>query len=145
VGAVSLDQIRITPLRRIPTAGGDVLHAIKSSDPGFLEFGEAYFSIVQPGAVKAWKLHRQMTLNLVVPIGDVRFVFVGENLQSRRDETIGESNYVRLTVPPGIWFGFQGLGTPLSLILNVADMAHRPDEVLRKPMEEIVCNWKRAV
>lgn len=121
-----------------------MLHAIKSSDAGFLEFGEAYFSIVRAGAVKAWKLHRQMTLNLVVPIGAVHFVFVAENSDTRREETIGESNYARLTVPPGIWFGFQGLAAPFSLILNVADLAHRPDEVLRKPMEEIACSWKRV-
>ena len=143
MGAVALDEIRVTPLRRIPVEGGDVLHAIKASDPGFLAFGEAYFSIVHSGAVKAWKLHSRMTLNLVVPAGEVRFVFIAEDQRSSREETIGEKNYARLTVPPGIWFGFQGLARPYSLILNVADLAHQPEEVIRKSMEEFPYDWKR--
>lgn len=144
MGAVSLDQIQITPLKRIAVAGGDVLHALKRTDAGFRDFGEAYFSIVEAGAVKAWKLHRQMTLNLVVPIGEVRFVFIADDRKARRAETIGVANYARLTVPPGIWVGFQGLAAPFSLILNVADYPHQPDEVVRKPLGEFVCHWKRV-
>jgi dTDP-4-dehydrorhamnose 3,5-epimerase len=143
MGALGLDGIQVMPLRRIAVAGGDVLHAIKCSDPGFVAFGEAYFSIVQAGAIKAWKMHLEMTLNLVVPVGEVRFVFLSEDRKARREETIGASNYARLTVPPRIWFGFQGLAMPFSLILNVADLPHRPEEVMRKPMEEITCNWTR--
>jgi dTDP-4-dehydrorhamnose 3,5-epimerase len=145
MGTVTLDRIQVTPLKRIATAGGDVLHALKRTDAGFRDFGEAYFSIVEAGAVKAWKLHRRMTLNLVVPIGEVRFEFIAGDRKARRAETIGASNYARLTVPPGIWFGFQGLAATFSLILNVADHPHDPDEVVRKPMEEFTCDWKRVI
>lgn len=140
---MTLDRIQVAPLKRIPVAGGDVLHALKSTDAGFRGFGEAYFSIVEAGAVKAWKMHRRMTLNLVVPIGEVRFVFLAEGLQAKREETIGGSNYARLTVPPGIWFGFQGLAAPISLILNVADMVHEPDETERKSLQEFAYDWER--
>ena len=64
--------------------------------------------MIEMGAVKAWKQHRRMTLNLVVPVGNVRFVFLADEGKAQREETIGVSNYVRLTVPPGVWFGFQG-------------------------------------
>lgn len=137
MGIVNLNQIIVTPLKRIAVQGGDVLHAIKQSDIGFNSFGEAYFSFAQPNAVKAWKMHRRMTLNLVVPVGDVQFVFYSTDGKAKRNETIGDSNYVRLTVPPGIWFGFQGIAYPFSLILNVADMPHDPDEVERLPIEEL--------
>jgi dTDP-4-dehydrorhamnose 3,5-epimerase len=143
MGAVTLEQIRVTSLKRIPVLGGDVLHALKRTDDGFLDFGEAYFSMVEFGAVKAWKLHRRMTLNLVVPVGEVRFVFFAEDGKTRREDTIGISNYARLTVPPGIWFGFQGLEAPFSLILNVADIPHEPDEVERKPLEGFDYRWER--
>ena len=56
-------------------------------------------------------------------------------------ENIGEEQYALLTVPPGIWFGFQGKASGRSLLMNVADMAHDPDEVLRKKTSEIVYNW----
>ena len=35
MGDVSLDDILVTPLKRIPTVGGDVLHALKKTDSGF--------------------------------------------------------------------------------------------------------------
>ena len=75
MGVVSLDDILVTPLKRIPTVGGDVMHGLKKSDNGFNGFGEVYFSWVEQGAIKAWKCHQRMTLNLVVPMGEVSFVF----------------------------------------------------------------------
>ena len=139
---MNLNDILVTPLKRIPTTGGDVLHALKNSDTGFNGFGEVYFSLVEQGAIKAWKCHQRMTLNLVVPIGEVSFVFHLTNQKNNfRTENIGEERYVRLTVPPGIWFGFKGIATERSLLTNLADMTHDQDEVLRKKTSEIVYNW----
>ena len=137
-----LDQIQVTPLKRIPTPGGDVLHALKSTEDAFQGFGEAYFSFVEPGAIKAWKQHLRMTMNLVVPVGSVRFVFHDSSTLSFREEIIGESNYQRLTVPPKIWFGFQGVATTPSLLLNLACIPHDPAEVKRKTLAEIQFNWQ---
>lgn len=141
MGSVGMDAITVTPLARIATAGGDVLHALKQQDQGFSGFGEAYFSFVAPGAVKAWKIHKRMTMNVVVPIGSVRFVFHLQGGDVYRVEDIGADRYVRLTVPPGIWFGFKGLGASENLILNIADIAHDPAEVDRLPISEIKYSW----
>ena len=142
MGALNLNDILVTPLKRIPTAGGDVLQALKNSDIGFSVFGEVYFSWVEQGAIKAWKCHQHMTLNLVVPLGEVSFVFhIKDQKNSFRTEIISEERYVRLTVPPGIWFGFQGIASGRSLLMNLADMTHNPDEVLRKKTSEIDYNW----
>lgn len=138
-----LEEILVTPLRRISTVGGDVMHAMRSDDVGYGGFGEAYFSWIVPGAVKAWKRHRRMTLNLVVPVGQVRFVFFapGKSTEAFRGEEIGAQRYMRLTVPPGIWFGFQGRADCPSLVLNIADIAHDPDEAERRAIEEISFDW----
>ncbi len=139
---MSLDDILVTPLNRITTLGGDVMHALKNSDTGFNGFGEVYFSWVERGAVKAWKCHQRMTMNLVVPMGEVSFVFHLTNQKNNfQTENIGEERYVRLTVPPGIWFGFQGRGSGQSLLMNLSDMDHDPDELLRKKTSEIIYNW----
>lgn len=139
---MTLSDITVTPLRRIPVAGGDVLHALKRTDAAFRDFGEAYFSQVEHLAVKAWKRHRQMTLNLIVPVGAVRFVFKVDDDPALRVEDAGASNYVRITVPPGVWFGFQGQGAPTSLLLNVADIVHTPDEVERGAVDSIAYDWE---
>jgi dTDP-4-dehydrorhamnose 3,5-epimerase len=139
--SVSVSEILITPLKRISLAGGDVLHGIKCSDPGFVNFGEAYFSIIDVDAIKAWKRHLRMTLNFVVPLGLVRFAFMDE-LGTVREEVVGEDRYVRLTIPPGIWFGFKGLFSPYSMLMNVADIPHDPTEIERKGLDEIQVDWE---
>jgi dTDP-4-dehydrorhamnose 3,5-epimerase len=143
MGTISLDQIQVIPLARIHAAGGDVLHAMKQTDAGFAGFGEAYFSWVLHGAVKAWKRHTRMTMNLVVPMGRVRFVFMDDLNCTPREEVLGEERYVRVTVPPGIWFGFQGVATPASLILNLASIEHEPREVERRLATDIDYNWNQ--
>lgn len=139
---MGVGQILVTSLKRVPVVGGDVLHAMKRSDSGYVGFGEAYFSQIEQGAVKAWKRHLRMTLNLVVPIGAVRFVFMDDQ-GALREEVIGPDRYVRLTVPPGIWFGFKGLAAPYSLLLNVADIPHDPAEIERKEVGAFMFDWER--
>lgn len=140
MGAVTVSDIIVTPLMRIAVAGGDVLHVMKTTDKGYIDFGEAYFSLIKHGETKAWKRHLRMTLNLVTPVGSVKFVFMDENGMFR-EEVIGDTRYVRLTVPPGIWFGFKGLAKPHSLILNIANIAHDPHEIERKAFPEINYKW----
>lgn len=141
MGAMTLAGVTVTPLARIETAGGDVLHAMKQSDAGFAGFGEAYFSWVNAGAVKAWKRHTRMTMNLVVPLGQVRFVFCLEGGREFRVEEIGTDRYARITVPAGIWFGFQGLAAPRSLVLNLASIPHDAHEVERRTLADIPYEW----
>jgi len=142
MGAISLDDILVTPLKRIPTLSGDVLHAMRCGDSGYFGFGEAYFSWVVAGAVKAWKRHMRMTLNIVVPVGKVRFVFHLPGVADTfRVEEVGQGCYYRLTVPPGIWFGFQGLATPRSLLMNLANIPHDPAEVESCAVSDIYYSW----
>lgn len=139
---MNLADILLTPLSRIETTGGDVLHAMKQSDVGYANFGEAYFSWVSAGVVKAWKRHTRMIMNVVVPVGQVRFVFHLDGADEFRVEEIGVERYARITVPPGIWFGFQGLAAPQNLVLNIASIPHDPNEVERLALSDINYVWK---
>jgi len=144
MGSIKLVDILVTPLQRIETTGGDVLHALKHIDTGYAGFGEVYFSWILSGAIKAWKRHTQMTMNVVVPVGQVRFVFCSTNedgVNEFRTEEIGENRYARITVPPGIWFGFQGVQETKSLVLNIANIAHNPNEVERLAPMDINYIW----
>ena len=75
MGKVNLEDILLTPLKTINTDGGNVRHVIKTTDKNFKGFGEAYFSNINSGSIKAWKRHNKMSMNLVVPLGSVKFVF----------------------------------------------------------------------
>ena len=135
------NKVSVYPLKEIDLEGGNILHGLKKSDNGYINFGEVYFSMLNFNAIKAWKFHQSMTLNLVVPIGKVLFVFFLPIENTFKEVIIGEENYQRINVPPGIWFGFKGLHESASLIMNIADIEHDPDEVLRKPINEFKYNW----
>lgn len=144
---VVIDGLLITPLKRINHSKGDVLHAIKCSDPGFYGFGETYFSTIHFADTKPWKKHLRMTLNFVVPVGNIRFVIYDDRKDSNTkgcffDITLGEANYQRITIPPNVWVAFSGIGTHLNLLLNVADLEHDPTEVERKEsLNDIIYEW----
>ena len=124
------------------------MHGLKKSDLGFEGFGEAYFSSIEYGSIKAWKMHKKMTLNLLVPKGFVRFIIYDDRKGSpsykKFDEVlISRKSPLRLTVPPLLWFGFQGLSNTNSLILNIANIEHDPNEVERKNIDEIKYIWEK--
>lgn len=143
-----INGVLLTSLRVIPTPGGSVLHAMKQSDSGFTGFGEAYFSTVEPGSIKPWRCHLRMTVNLIVPVGGIRFVLHDDRIGSQSRGTFQEvrlsrlENYQRLTVPPGIWVAFQGIGAPENMLLDIADLPHDPDEAERRPLEFFNFDWK---
>ena len=129
-----MNQIIIKPLKKINIEGGDGLHALKASDDEFNGFKEAYFSTIKKNKIKAWKRHLLMTMNLIIPIGRVQFNFYDNNQNLIKNIIVGEDNYCRITVPPMIWFGFKGLSSHTSYILNISDESHNPSEVERKPL-----------
>lgn len=138
----SLEKITLSPLKEIKTDGGNVLHCLREYEDSFIGFGEAYFSWVNINAIKAWKKHNHMKMNLVVPVGSVRFVFVSDDFKHFREEIIGVDRYSRLEVPPGIWFGFQGIKAPSNLVLNIANIPHSPEEVERSDLSSINFSWE---
>ena len=138
--------VQVTPLKIIPLDAGNVMHAMKHEEDSFLGFGEAYFSSIQRSIVKGWKRHHKMTLNLVVPVGEIRFVIFddrGDTQTSGEFFSVSLSvyNYQRLTVPPMLWMAFQGIGEGQNLLLNIANIPHDPDEVEQKTLESIPFNW----
>lgn len=139
--------VLITPLREIETPGGNVFHAMKASDAGYRGFGEAYFSTLQANGIKPWKRHNRMTLNIVVPIGKIRFVLYDDRAGSPSKNEFAEvvlgnpEHYARLTVPPGVWMAFQGISEGTSWLLNVADLPHDPEETDRRLLSEIPYDW----
>ena len=83
-------------------------------------------------------------MNLFVIQGKVRFVFRSVNASGSEEfrvEEVGEDRYMRISVPPGIWFGFQGLVAPQSLVLNIANILHDPIEAERRTLSDIKYVW----
>ncbi len=126
----------VKPLRKIPDERGCVMHMLRADDPEFERFGEIYFSTVRPGAIKAWHLHTEMTLNYAVVAGMIKLVLYDDREGSpTRGEIqelfVGDENYCLVKVPPLVWNGFKGIGAREAIVANCATIPHRPDEIRR--------------
>ena len=144
-----IEGVLVTPQKRILNPKGDILHAMKRSGPGYVGFGEAYFSTVRAGLIKGWKRHRHATLNLLVPVGAIRFVICDDRDVRQEssvagrfiDVTLGGENHARLTVPPGLWMAFKGMNEELNLLLNISNEEHDPAEADNIDLDAIPFVW----
>ena len=125
--------------KKISTGKGYVLRGLKSSEEDFFSFGEVYFSVLSKDEIRAWKRHKEMICNLLVPEGNVKIV-LGTSQSNLEEVFIGEKNYFRLTIPNGFWFGFKGLDKK-NIIANIASIEHHPDESENKPLESFNYKW----
>lgn len=137
-----IEGVTLTKLREIGDERGTVLHMLRSDAPDFTCFGECYFSEVSPGASKAWKRHRAQTQNLAVPVGRIRIAIYDdrEGSATRGNLQVLELGrpdaYLRLRVPPGLWYGFQCISATPALLANCADLPHDPAESEQRPADD---------
>jgi len=133
---MNIKDVQIRQLRQIPDERGKVMHMLRCDDPWFERFGEIYFSVVYPDVVKGWHLHSRMTLNYAVVSGMIKLVLYDDREGSPtrgvlQEMSTGEENYVLITVPPGIWNGFKGIGVKPAIVANCATIPHDPEEIVR--------------
>ena len=131
-----IDGVVVTPLKQIPDERGKIMHMLRSDDPQFERFGEIYFSMVYPNAIKAWHLHTKMTLNYAVVAGMVKLVLYDPRPSSPtkgevQEIFLGEQNYARVKIPPGIYNGFKGVGPIPAIVANCSTIPHDPAEIQR--------------
>ena len=144
-----IDGVIVTPLRQIFDERGKVMHMMRQDSSVFTRFGEIYFSTTHPGAIKAWHLHKKMTLNYAVIYGEIKCVLYDDRPNSKTRGCVDEiylspENYYLLTVPPLIWNGWKGIGSKDSIVANCATIPHDPNEIERKSAEDtsIPYDWE---
>lgn len=142
----AIEGVVVTPLKIIENPKGDIYLFLKRSDDTFTSFGEAYFSSIKKNEIKGWKKHSKMKLNIVVPIGEIMFVLYDDRLESTSNGfffslKISKTNYCRLTVPPGVWMAFKGIGAGTNLLMNIASIPHDPKESENCGIESFNFNW----
>lgn len=117
--------VEVNDLKVFKDERGAVMRMMRRDDPFFREFGEIYFSIVMPNVVKAWHLHKSMTLNYACVFGKIKLVLYDPRVafpstaHAILNPTCGIMNefilggypdhedYKLVTIPPGVWNGFR--------------------------------------
>ena len=143
-----IDGVKIIPLRQIVDERGKIMHMMKSSDQHFKKFGEIYFSCSWPGSIKAWHIHKSMTINNSVISGNAKLVMYdlrekSPTYKELQEIFLGESNYVLVQMPPGIANGYKAYGNKMVILANCATEPHDPNEIIRiDPFtDKIPYNW----
>jgi dTDP-4-dehydrorhamnose 3,5-epimerase len=131
-----IQGVQVIPLTTILDERGMVRHMMRRTDPHFREFGEIYFSVIFPGAIKAWHRHKKMELNYAVVSGNIKLVLwdgrKGSSTQGQTQEIfMGEDHYVLVKVPPGVVNGFVAIGNERAIVANCATLPHDPAEIER--------------
>jgi len=146
-----VNGVGVTELRQIIDNRGAVLHMLRSDAPDFSGFGECYFSEVAPGGVKAWKRHRMQTQHLAVPVGRIRLALFDDRDPSVAGKVyvveLGRPDaYVRVRIPPQVWYGFACVGGEPALLANCTDRPHDPTESEVRPTDDpdIPYSWGSA-
>ena len=143
-----IESVKIVPLRQIVDERGKIMHMLKATDPHFIAFGEIYFSCAWPGTIKAWHIHRTMTVNNAVISGRAKLVMYDLRQTSPtqgelQEVFLGDDNYVLVQIPPGVANGYKAYGDKQVILANAASEPHDPAEMLRLPHDspEIPYDW----
>ena len=113
-----------------------MLHMLRIDDEHFEQFGEIYFSVIFPGVIKGWHIHKKMTLNYAAIVGNIKLVLYDQREESSTHEELqeiymGEDNYCLVQIPPHIENGFKAIGNEKAIVANSATHPHDPDEIIR--------------
>lgn len=131
-----IQGVEVNSLTIIPDERGMILKMLRMDDKFFQGFGEIYFSLIYPGVVKGWHIHKEMTLNYAVISGNIKLVLYDDRDSSPtkgeiQEIYLGRENYKLVTIPPMVWNGFKGVGTEPTIVANCATIPHHPDEIDR--------------
>lgn len=102
---------------------GGLMELLRSDEPIFKGFGQAYVSITYPGVVKAWHYHRKQTDYIVVIKGMSKMVLYDDREGSPTKGVInefflGEHNHTLITIPPFVIHGQKPYGPDPSYLIN---------------------------
>lgn len=144
-----ISGVVIKKLSVIPDERGAIYHMLRNDDPMFEQFGEIYFSKANPGVIKGWHIHKEMTLMYSALSGMAKLVLFDDRDDSETKGNlmeifIGEENRLLVKVPPMVWNGFKCISTDPVLIANCATLPHQKDEIMRKDpfSKDIPYSWE---
>jgi|TARA_B100001063_G_C16553116_1_gene447077 dTDP-4-dehydrorhamnose 3,5-epimerase len=142
-------DVKLIEKNQIIDDRGKIKNMLRNDDKNFTKFGEIYFSFVNPNKIKAWHLHKQMTLNYVAVSGSIKLVLYDDRKNSKTNGILEEINlsddkHLLVSIPPMIWNGFCSNNSEPAILANCSDIPHDKEEIIRIPYNDkrIPYEWK---
>ena len=131
-----IEGVQIIKKSVISDDRGKILHMLRSDDKNFKKFGEIYFSYVYPKKIKAWHLHKKMTLNYVAAFGEIKLVLYDDRKESKtigkvQEIFLSNNNHELVSIPPMVWNGFASANDNVAVLANCSDIPHDKSEIVR--------------
>lgn len=132
-----IEGVRVRELRKNADDRGYLMEILRKDwSDVFLAFGQAYVSLNYPGVIRAWHYHQKQTDVFVCVSGMIKVALYDARPASptvgRVDEYVtGDDRSLAILIPPGVYHGYQTLGTRPSLLINFPTELYdpaRPDE-----------------
>ena len=135
---IKISGVKIIKKDQIVDDRGKIMHMMREDDENFKKFGEIYFSCVNPKAIKAWHLHKKMTLNYVAVHGKIRLILYDDRENSKTKGNLQEillssENYFLVSIPPLVWNGFSSQDNNMAILANCSDIPHDKNKIVRIP------------
>jgi dTDP-4-dehydrorhamnose 3,5-epimerase len=135
--APAIEGVRVVDLKRFNDDGGSLTElgrlqgGLHAEFPGF-EVKQVNYGELEPGAIKAFHLHRQQTDVWFVPPGDkMLLVLLDVRAESRsvnvhRRLILGDGNSRLVRIPPGVAHGVKNLAAARGSIIYFVDTHFSP-------------------
>ena len=135
-----MEEVQIRDLSVVSNKKGDILKGFLKSDNLSFDVQEVYFSEINPKEIKAWKMHKSMTCNLIVVHGEIKIVIQKKD-NDFIEEIVSKENHKMITIPPNYWFGFQCVSKETSLLANITNYEHSDFESEQINLDKIIFDW----
>lgn len=143
-----IDGVSFDLCRRIDNDRGYLQEIWRDDRAGASPVRQVYTTCTHEGVVKAWYKHLQQIDSFFVLAGEMRLLLVDDRPGSADRGVVGDyllsdAEPRLLTLPPGIWHGFQSLRGDL-VVLHANSRPFRfdgPDEVRLSPEDAGMPAW----
>ena len=145
-----IEGVEVKQLVKRADERGFLMELLRSDEPIFRKFGQAYVALNYPGVVRAWHWHRKQDDHFVAVKGMVKVALYdgreGSATRGQVDEFfLGEDHNVLLKIPMGVMHGYKTEGSEPSLLINFPTEPYNqqePDEYrLPSDTPEIPYDW----
>ena len=147
-----IDGVKVKKLKIVPDERGRVMEILRSDDPDFIRFGQAYMTTGYPGVVKAWHFHEKQTDHFCVVAGMMKIVLYDGRDRSPTKGVYNEffagvHNPILIAIPPLVFHGFKTISENEALLINIPTEVYNydsPDEKRLPPHgDDIPYDWNR--
>ncbi|MFQ5592250.1 MAG: dTDP-4-dehydrorhamnose 3,5-epimerase family protein [Phycisphaerae bacterium] len=147
-----IHDVQTKDLKVLPDERGRLMEILRSDDPFFKGFGQAYITTAYPGVVKAWHYHKKQWDHFVCVRGMMKVALYDARQHSPTNGEVnefflGDHRPLLLQIPPLVYHGFKCIGVCEAIVINLPSELYdydNPDEFRVDPhTDTIPYDWAR--